>query len=148
MNYSHRKLSGEFTLGMVCLILGIGLLGFCMYLLPYMLINLHYSVPTFVVAIQAYLAEHHGIHGVWQIWLVLLPLALTGCMFLYLAREYTLTIADEEALDQAKNNSSSSVSSSRYYRKKYTIHPMIAILSLLLLVLVLVLVVQWLLGVI
>lgn len=148
MNYSNQKLSGEFTVGMLCLILGVGLLGFCIYLLPYMLINLHYSVPTFIVATQAYLAEHHGIHGLLQIWVVLLPLILAACMFLYLAREYTLTIEDEEAqLEQIKTDTNKIASPPRVFRKKYKIHPMIASLSLVLLALVLLLLVEWLLGV-
>lgn len=164
MQRMTKEENTEYFVGMICLFLGIGLLGLTLYLLPYALFNINYSVPTFVINIRAWLELTHGLHGRTEMLVLFLPLVMGGVVFLYLAREFTADLESKEARletdtpgyvshlhpGEAASKTPAPLPISEIGEteskpiKSYKVHPLIINLSIILLILVLLILAEWL----
>jgi hypothetical protein len=98
MMNSRKKIEREYLFGLVMLTLAIGFFGLAIYLLPYLLFNLNYPVPTFIEDIRNWLTAHHGVSAYIQVFILLLPILLFGAIFLLVARHVVSDI--EKPLDE------------------------------------------------
>lgn len=160
MQHMTKEENTEYFVGMICLFLGIGLIGLTLYLLPYALFNINYSVPTFVINVRAWLELTHGLHGGIEMLVLFLPLVMGGLVFLYLAREFTADLETKEArLETDLPGYVSHMPPSEVSElpattpieeveskpvKPYKVHPLIINLSIVLLILVLLVLAEWL----
>jgi hypothetical protein len=146
MQHMTKQENTEYFIGMICLFLGIALIGFALYLLPYALFNIKYSVPAFVINIRAWLELNHGLHGRLEMLVLFLPIVMAGAVFLYLAREFTADLESKEA--RLETDTPGYLSNLEPPEappvKQYKVHPLIINLSVILLVLVLLILAEWL----
>ncbi len=97
---NNQKSALTFSLGIICLVIGIAILGFIIYILPYVLFGFNYDIPDFIVYLTTWLEQNHGITGYWQMLVLLLPPMIIGFLFLYLAREFSLTADNLEHISE------------------------------------------------
>lgn len=82
----------EYTLGILFFLLGLGLLGLTLYLVPYSFFNMNYEVPAFIMKARANIEELHGITGPLQMLFILLLPFFSSIICFVLARQYTARI--------------------------------------------------------
>lgn len=61
--------------------LGVGLFAFFLYLIPFALLDLRYSIPFFVAQVTTWLQDHYGMSEPLQMAIILIPLLLVAIIF-------------------------------------------------------------------
>lgn len=138
----------------IALILGAGLIAFVLYLLPYAYMNAQYEVPIFIEHLRTWLQDHYGIHQ-WhiQITLILLPMFVAGCLFLYLSKTMTHYVdIVEHNLSESQEYSPTRVvipfeamktkRQAAYKEPKFRQRPMFILISIILILIALILI-EW-----
>jgi len=125
--------------------LGMGVFAFFLFLIPYALLDVHYSIPFFVTQITTWLQDHHEMSEPIQMALILIPLLLMAIILFIIAALMT------SALDRDRKKSEDKGEAIRPYfqfverhpsqlarmLKSRKIHPVIKHLLLILLMLLL-----------
>lgn len=71
------------------IIFGLAAISFALYITPYLLFGVKYSVPLFIMQTSEFLRLHHDISGFALVFAVLIPFYLIGALLFYLSSRMT-----------------------------------------------------------
>lgn len=107
MHYHHdfKHHNILYVLDLICMSLAVGLVGFCLYIAPFVLFGYQsYDVPLFVMQVAHWYETHHGLKDFLLILIVFGPVILASAGFIYISRliSYYLELAEdvEEAIEE------------------------------------------------
>ena len=76
-----------FFLGLICMVLSLVLIGFSLYIFPFVFFGINYSMPEFVYTFAHWVNFHHDIKGFTALLLFYLPFLVTGLIFGYISKK-------------------------------------------------------------
>lgn len=86
-----------YFLDLTCMVIAIGLIGFTLYIIPYVVLNYEgYDVPQFVIALDHWFDTHHTLSGSLTAFAIFGPLILASIAFLYIAKLIAFYIETHE----------------------------------------------------
>lgn len=95
--YEHHNVL--YTLDLLCMTSAVGLLGFCLYIAPYLLFDYQaYDVPVFVIQIAQWYRTNQGLTDFMLILTVFLPFVLGSVAFMCISRLISFFIEPPEVL--------------------------------------------------
>lgn len=87
------------------LIIGFGIFGFILFLVPYIFFGFQYDIPTFIAYLSVWLRDNYGIvHHTAQAAILLLPLFIAGAIFIYLAWLFGTFYEERELASELKRD--------------------------------------------
>lgn len=88
-----------YGVGLIALALSVTLFAFAFYIMPYMLFNFVYDVPTFIILVVYWYQTVYGLSGMSLVLTVLLPWLISATFMGFVARRLTRRI---ESVGQLK----------------------------------------------
>lgn len=140
MEEQDHKTAILYVVGLICMAIGLILLGMCFYIFPIAFFGWSYPLPQFVADFIGWLQFDHDFQGYTEMLLLFIPPLIASLIFFFLARECTLEV--EKTKVRADDNTVNPVAV-RIARRPILsqtfadIHPLITVLLLIALVLIL-----------
>jgi len=80
-----------FITGIVCLLISLSFFGLSLYMLPYLIFNLHYSLPELMVDLFGYMLSNYQVSSTaatWIVFLMFLSVAIISAIIAYIASNH------------------------------------------------------------
>ncbi len=86
---------GAYWIGLLCSMLGLGLLGFMLYVAPVIFWGVHFDVPEFVIRLQHWYQHHHNLTGTLTALMLFLPIIIAIIVLFFIARRIDTSLSPE-----------------------------------------------------